>query len=65
VTIAHWLTPSGRNLGKEGVTPDITIDRTPEDIDGKKDPQMEGAMTWVLEKEDVTKGASSASQSNR
>ena len=65
VTIAHWLTPDGRNLGKEGVIPDIKIDRTPEDMDAKKDPQMDAAMTWLLEKKDVTEGASSSAQSSR
>lgn len=65
VTIAHWLTPGGRNLGKEGVLPDIKVDRTPEEIEVKKDPQMDAAVTWLLEKKDVTKGASSSSQSSR
>ncbi len=49
VTVAHWLTPDGKNLSKEGVTPDIEIDRTPEDIEAKKDPQMDSAVKWLLE----------------
>ena len=28
VTIAKWLTPSGFDLGKKGLTPDIVVDRT-------------------------------------
>jgi len=46
LTTAHWLLPSGRNLAHEGITPDIVIDRTPEDIDAKRDPQLETALRW-------------------
>ena len=48
VTIAHWLTPDGRNLGKGGVTPDFIVDRTQEDLDAKKDPQLDAAMEWLV-----------------
>lgn len=48
VTTAHWLTPNGRNLGKEGVTPDIKVERTPEDIEAKKDPQMDKAIEFLV-----------------
>ena len=51
VTTAHWLTPNGRNLGKEGVTPDIEVDITQEDINADKDPQLEKALEWFLENE--------------
>ncbi len=51
VTIAHWLTPNGRNLGKEGVTPDIIIDRTREDFDAGQDPQLQAALEWLLDGE--------------
>lgn len=46
VTTAHWLLPSGRNLAHEGITPDIIVDRTPEDIDAKRDPQLDAALKW-------------------
>lgn len=55
VTIAHWLTPNGKNLGKEGVTPDIVVDRSKEDFLGNRDPQMEAAVAWLLEGKNVTK----------
>lgn len=48
VTIAHWLTPGGRNLSKEGVMPDIVVERTREQILAKKDPQLEKAMEILL-----------------
>lgn len=46
LTTAHWLLPSGRNLAHEGITPDIVIDRTPEDINTKRDPQIDAALKW-------------------
>jgi carboxyl-terminal processing protease len=48
VTIAKWLTPDGRDIGKEGVTPDIEIEITAEDRENKYDPQMEAALQWLL-----------------
>ncbi|MBI3618525.1 S41 family peptidase [Candidatus Peregrinibacteria bacterium] len=47
VTVARWLTPKGKNLGKEGVMPDIVVDLTTQDIDAKKDRQMEAAVGWL------------------
>jgi carboxyl-terminal processing protease len=48
VTIAHWLTPGGRNLSKEGIVPDIVVERTREQMIAKKDPQLEKAMEVLL-----------------
>ncbi|MBI1812447.1 PDZ domain-containing protein [Candidatus Peregrinibacteria bacterium] len=47
VTVARWLTPKGKNLGKEGVMPDIVVDLTTADIDAKKDRQMDAAVEWL------------------
>ncbi len=44
VTTATWLTPKGTDLGKHGVTPNIVIERTPEDLTAKRDPQLERAL---------------------
>lgn len=49
VTVARWLTPNGHDLGKLGVTPDIVIDRTLDDVTAGKDPQMEAALKWLLQ----------------
>jgi carboxyl-terminal processing protease len=54
VTVARWVTPSGHDLGKKGITPDIVVDRTVEEYKAEKDPQMDAAAAWLLEKKDVT-----------
>ncbi|MFH1670858.1 MAG: S41 family peptidase [Patescibacteria group bacterium] len=51
ITVARWLTPSGRDLGKEGVIPDIDVDRTREQISDLEDPQLDAAMEFLLEGE--------------
>lgn len=48
VTTARWLTPSGRDLGKEGVSPDIVVERTPEQIENEQDPQLDAALERLL-----------------
>jgi len=50
ITTAKWLTPSGKDLGKEGVTPDIEVDRTIEDIQADKDPQLDAALEFLTKK---------------
>lgn len=49
VTTAQWLLPSGRNLGKEGVDPDIEVDRTREDFEADRDPQLDTAIKVLLD----------------
>lgn len=44
ITIAKWLTPSGKSIMEEGLEPDIKIERTPEDIDANRDPQLDKAL---------------------
>lgn len=51
VTIAKWLTPNGRDLGKEGVTPDITVDRPRQTSEDAGDPQLQAAFEWLLDGE--------------
>ena len=54
ITVAHRLTPNGRNLGEGGVTPDIEIDRTRQQMLSEEDPQMDAALEWLLDGENVT-----------
>lgn len=50
VTIAKWFTPKGRDLGKEGVVPDIVAERSAEDIQAERDPQLDAALRVVFQK---------------
>lgn len=43
VTVAEWMTPKNNSINKVGVTPDVEIDMTSEDINKMKDPQMDKA----------------------
>lgn len=51
ITIARWLTPNGKDLGKEGVTPDIETERTQEQIENNEDPQLDAAVEYLLKGE--------------
>lgn len=43
VTTAAWYTPNDRTIDGEGITPDVVIERTYEDINKMKDPQLDKA----------------------
>lgn len=43
VTIARWYTPNGKNITKEGISPDKTVDLSAEDANAGRDPQLEAA----------------------
>jgi carboxyl-terminal processing protease len=44
VTIARWLTPKGNTIDKKGLTPDVAVKMTLDDIKAKKDPQLDAAV---------------------
>ena len=48
VTTARWFTPKGRTIGDVGITPDIEVPRTVDQIAEGLDPQLEAALD-VLE----------------
>ncbi len=50
VTVAEWFTPNGLNINKNGINPDIEVDYTIEDFNKDKDPQMESAIEYILNK---------------
>jgi carboxyl-terminal processing protease len=41
VTVARWLTPDGRQIDKHGLTPDVYVQRTAEDRQSDRDPQLD------------------------
>jgi carboxyl-terminal processing protease len=47
VTIAKWLTPSGRQINGEGIKPDIEIKMTASEIVAGKDTQLDKAIEIV------------------
>jgi carboxyl-terminal processing protease len=50
VTTAHWYTPAGKNINKQGITPDTVVDRSADDIKSGKDPQKDSAYSIVQSK---------------
>lgn len=44
VTIAHWFTPGGVNINKEGIKPDYVVPLTNEDFSASRDPQLDKAI---------------------
>jgi len=49
ITIAHWFTPSGRDITKEGLTPDVEAALTLEDYRAGRDPQLDRALELIRE----------------
>ncbi len=43
VTIARWYTPNGKNITKEGISPDTKVELTSDDANAGRDPQLEAA----------------------
>lgn len=44
LTIAKWLTPKGKTIDKEGITPDIEVNLSSEDQAAGRDPQLDRAL---------------------
>jgi len=47
VTIARWLTPKEQQIQGNGLTPDITVEFTEEDIAAGNDVQLESALQYL------------------
>lgn len=43
LTIAHWLTPKGRKIDKQGIEPDVEVELTKNNFDNGQDPQLSKA----------------------
>lgn len=50
ITVARWLTPAGNQINTVGIAPDIEVNITREDIDNKRDPQLDKALEILKEK---------------
>jgi carboxyl-terminal processing protease len=47
VTIAKWYTPAGKNINKEGISPDVNIAISDDDLKNGRDPQKDKALQLV------------------
>jgi carboxyl-terminal processing protease len=47
ITIARWLTPNGNQINEVGLTPDIEVPYTQEDVDADRDPQLDAAINFL------------------
>jgi carboxyl-terminal processing protease len=50
VTTAHWYTPAGKNINKQGISPDVAVQRTEADVKSGADPQKDKAYQLVQSK---------------
>ena len=60
VTIQKYLTPNGTDINKKGITPDVEIKLTEEDIKNKNDVQLKKAnelLLAMIKNEEMTKAA--------
>ncbi|TXG76171.1 S41 family peptidase [Patescibacteria group bacterium] len=44
ITVAHWYTPKGVNISKEGIAPDVEVKLTNDDYNANRDPQLDKAL---------------------
>jgi carboxyl-terminal processing protease len=50
VTTAHWYTPAGKNINKQGISPDLVIERSADDVKAGHDPQKDKAYETLQSK---------------
>lgn len=43
VTVARWYTPKGKNITKQGISPDKKVELTADDANNGRDPQLDAA----------------------
>jgi carboxyl-terminal processing protease len=48
VTIAHWYTPKGVNIDKEGIKPDKEVKLSEDDAKNQRDPQLDAAKAELI-----------------
>ncbi len=48
ITVAHWFTPKERGIDGAGLSPDILIPQTKEDVQAGRDPQLDEAVRYLL-----------------
>ena len=48
ITVARWLTPNGSSITEKGLTPDVKVPFSTEDIKAGRDPQLKKAIEILL-----------------
>lgn len=49
ITVARWLTPEGNQISEGGLTPDVEVPMTIEDLEAMRDPQLDRAVEILLQ----------------
>lgn len=47
ITIAKWLTPNGQSITDNGLTPDVEVEITEDNINNNQDPQLDKALEII------------------
>ena len=47
ITVAKWYTPKNRNISEVGIEPNIIVERTAEDYEAQRDPQLDAALEYL------------------
>jgi len=47
LTVAQWLTPTGRDIDENGIAPDLVVEITEEDAEEEIDPQLDKALEYI------------------
>ncbi len=47
ITVAKWLTPLGKSIEPDGITPDVVVDFTEEEYNNDQDPQLDKAIELI------------------
>jgi len=50
ISIGRWYTPNGREIEGNGLTPDMVVERTEQDVQQGKDPQLDQAIEYIKSK---------------
>ena len=56
VTEQRFVTPGGAQIDGVGVTPDVVVDMTDEDLENDRDPQLGKALELIVEKMTAPQG---------
>jgi carboxyl-terminal processing protease len=65
VTIARWFTPEDRSIDGVGLTPDVAVTISDEELDAGSDPQLEAAVEFLASAFNAQSVEPSAEQPSR